>query len=215
MPDIFIDKSPDQSAPHPRHHAMFPLASFADHPLGVHFSTQGDGEEIEMFLRRHFITNLPWIISTFLLMIAPPVVVPLLSPYLPIQIPTALSIVLIFFWYLAVLGGLFLTSFINWYFNVYIVTNERIIDVDFVNLLYREISSTRLNLIQDVTVRSGGVIRSIFHYGDVFIQTAGTQLNFDFHAVPEPEFAAHTIEKIMQEARLSEGRSELEESLEK
>jgi hypothetical protein len=114
-----------------------------------------------------------------------------------------------------VFGTIMLAGFINWFFNVYIVTNERIVDVDFINILYKQVSSTRLNLIQDVTVKTGGVVRAFFDYGDVFVQTAGTEANFDFHAVPHPQQVAHEIEKLMELARQSEGLSDLEEALKK
>lgn len=220
MPDIFVapkyqtsEVASVQPAHHPRPHAMNPLSAFVDHPKGLYFATQGKGEEVELFLRRHFVTNVPWVVFSITLLLIPPVLGPIIAPIFPFTIPTQLGLVLLAFWYLAVFGTVMLTSFINWYFNVYIVTNERILDVDFVNLLYREVSSTRLNLIQDVTVKTGGVVRAIFHYGDVFIQTAGTEVNFDFHAVSRPEIVAQTIERLMREQRQTEGLSELEKRM--
>ncbi|MBI4999751.1 PH domain-containing protein, partial [Candidatus Gottesmanbacteria bacterium] len=100
-------------------------------------------------------------------------------------------------WYL-VTFGFALVSFITWYFNVYIVTNERIVDVDFLHLLYKELSSTRIARIQDVTYKLGGVFRALFDFGDVFIQTAGTEPNFDFLAVPHPEAVVRKIAELME-----------------
>ncbi len=230
MPDIFIEKNPSkQFTPseeklvvekageaHAKHH-MFPLAAFAVDPDGVHFATQGESEEIHLFMRRHFITNLPWMIFSVILLL-----LPLLSGFFiggsisdTLHISANTFIILILFYYVVVFGLFILTSFINWYFNVYIVTNSRIVDVDFISILYREVSSTRLNLIQDVTVKTGGVLRAIFDYGDVFIQTAGTEVNFDFHAVPHPQEVAREIEKLMAKNRKKEGVSDLEEAIEK
>lgn len=233
MPDIFIEKNPSpnkveeieasgeesvvEKAPsaHARHH-MFPLAAFAVDPDGVSFATQGENEEIHLFMRRHFITNLPWIIFSAVLLL-----LPLLAGFFiggsisdALHLSANTFIILILFYYIVVFGLFILTSFINWYFNVYIVTNQRIVDVDFISILYREVSSTRLNLIQDVTVKTGGVLRAIFDYGDVFIQTAGTEVNFDFHAVPKPQEVAREIEKLMGKARKKEGASSLEEAIE-
>ena len=33
----------------------------------------------------------------------------------------------------------------------------------------------------------------IFHYGDVFIQTAGARVSIDFHSVPNPTTVADKI----------------------
>lgn len=221
MPDIFIAKEnqkPEEEmlseAIHSRH-SMFPLSSFARDPGGVYFATQGENEEIHLFLRKHFITNIPWIVLSILLLLFPPIIFFLFGNPIPAALPLSANtiVILTFFYYIVVFGMFMLASFINWYFNVYIVTNERIIDVDFVNILYREVSSTRLNLIQDVTMKTGGVVRAFFDYGDVFIQTAGTEVNFDFHAVPHPQEVAREIEKLMQKARKKEGISELEEAV--
>lgn len=196
---------------------MFSLASFAVDPIGVSFANQGENEQIHLFLRRHFITNIPWIVLSILLFFLPPFVFPLLEGVLPLppSIKPTYTLILVLFYYIVVFGGVVLASFINWYFNVYIVTNERIVDVDFIHILYREVSSTRLNLIQDVTVKTGGVIRAVFNYGDILIQTAGTEVNFDFHAVPRPQEVARGIDKLMRKARKEEGISELEEAIER
>jgi len=196
-------------------HSMFPLAAFADHPEGVFFANQGENEIIHLFLRKHFITNIPWIVASILLFLLPFFLFPYLGSLIPAVAPANLPLILGAFYYIAVFGAIVMASFINWYFNVYIVTNERVIDVDFVNILYREVSATRLNLIQDVTVRTGGVIRAIFNYGDVFIQTAGTETNFDFIATPHPQEVAREIEMLMEQARRVEGISEIEEALER
>lgn len=208
----------EASAPERAHlrRAMFPLAAFAMDPSGVSFATQGENEEIHLFLRRHFITNIPWIVFATIL-----IILPVFSPFLDSVVPFAnlltpkMSLVLLAFYYVVIFGTMILINFINWYFNVYIVTNERLVDVDFVNILYREVSSTRLNLIQDVTVKTGGVIRAVFDYGDVFIQTAGTETNFDFHAVPHAQQVAREIEKLMELARNKEGASDIEKAMER
>lgn len=211
MPDIFVNKIPhEEKLPKP----MFPLAEFALDPAGVHFATQGEKEKIHLFLRRHFITNIPWILFIAFLSVLPPVI----SPFMDIVLPTTFlssvnwAVVGLLFYYIIVFGFA-LVNFINWYFNVYIVTNQRVVDVDFYNIIYREVSSTRLNLIQDVTVKTGGVLKAIFDYGHVFIQTAGTEVNFDFHDVPYPQRVAREIENLMQSSRQKEGLSNLEESL--
>lgn len=206
MPDLFV--APKQKK------SMFPLAAFALDPEGVGFATQGEKERIHLFLRKHFITNVPWIFFSMLLLLLP-LIVAQLGGVLPFPgfFTPQLRFILTLFYYLAIFGFVIFVNFINWYFNVYIVTNERVVDVDFINIIYREVSSTRLNLIQDVTVRTGGVIRVIFDYGDVFIQTAGTEVNFDFHAVPHPQTVAREIEIFMQEARKREGTSPLEKQL--
>ena len=70
---------------HHARHSMFPLAAFAMDPKGVSFATQGDGEEIHHFLRRHLITNIPWIVFSALLLVLPLIIGPFLFTTLPLS----------------------------------------------------------------------------------------------------------------------------------
>ena len=100
-------------------------------------------------------------------------------------VPSNFRFVFVLVWYL-VSTAYILESFLTWFFNVYIVTDERIIDIDFYNLIYKEVSDANIDRIQDVTYKMGGVIRTLFNYGDVLIQTASEVPNFVFKAIPNP-----------------------------
>jgi membrane protein YdbS with pleckstrin-like domain len=179
-----------------------PVAAFATKPAGVRFETQTDEEEIMLLLRKHWITNIPWLILGILLILAP-----LVLKWFPLLdfLPTRFQLVAVIIWYLLTIFIIF-EKFLTWYFNVNIITDERIIDIDFNNLIYKEISDAKIDRIQDVTYKMGGAIRTLFHYGDVYIQTAGSEPNFEFLAVPKPEQVA----KILNELREEEEREFLE-----
>lgn len=183
-------------------HTHNPLAAYSYCPDNVSFETQDSQEKVILFLRKHPITNLPWILLAVLLAFAPAILTsfPLLS-FLPVNF----QFVALLLWYLVVTAFV-LESALTWFFNVYIVTDERIIDVDFLNLIYREITEAKIDKIQDVTHSVGGVVRTIFNYGDVVIQTAGTAQNLEFEAVPEPA----EVTKIIQELRIEEEQEVIE-----
>ena len=101
-------------------------------------------------------------------------------------------------WYLLTTIIIF-ERFLTWYFNVNIITDERIIDIDFNNLIYKEISDAKIDKVQDITYKMGGAIRTLFHYGDVYIQTAGTEPNFEFLAVPKPEQVVKILNQLREE----------------
>ena len=90
-----------------------------------------------------------------------------------------------------------LVEFLLWYFTVSIVTSERIIDIDFVNILQKKFAETRIDRIEDVTMRTGGFVRALLDAGDVFVQTAAKEAVFQFDAVPHPEKVVRTINKLM------------------
>lgn len=93
--------------------------------------------------------------------------------------------------------ALFLQSFIDYYFDLGIVTTERVIDWDQRGLFHRTVSEHHLEVIQDVSARQRGVLQTFFGYGDVFVQTAGTEPNFEFQAVPDPGEISAKINELV------------------
>jgi len=183
-------------------HFYGPLSSFCHFPLGVKFISKDSKEEIVLFLRRHWTTNIGWILISVILLFSPVVLdsFPILS-----FLPGGFQFIAVAIWYMVVVAYV-LESFLGWFFNVCIITDERVFDVDFVNLIYREITDANLDQIQDVTVRMGGAIRTIFNFGDVIIQTAGEVPRIEFTAVPNPDKVA----KILRELRVEEETEKME-----
>ncbi len=184
--------------------APSPLAAFIPLPKKVKFETQEKEEKVILFLRRHWLTNIPWIAIVFLAFLAPFSLtkVPLLE-----FLPARFQLVTVMIWILMILGFIF-DRFLSWYFNVFIITDERVVDVDFFSLVYREISQAKIANIQDVTYKSGGLFRTIFDYGDVFIQTAAEKLTVECESVPQPSKVVKILNKLIleEEQEKIEGR---------
>ena len=102
--------------------------------------------------------------------------------------------------------GYALESFLTWFFNVFIVTDERLIDVDFLSLIYKNITAAKLDNIEDITAETGGAIRSIFNFGTVKVQTAGSQPEIEFEDVPQPA----KVTRLLNELLLEEEREKIE-----
>lgn len=175
-----------------------PFAAFFAYPSNLTFSEQAEDESIVLLLRAHLITNVPWIIITLLALLFPLIAFPVMVSLgvLPI-IGASLSLVVTVFWYL----GTFTYAFLNllyWFFNVYIVTNERIVDIDWYSVVYRKVSSCQISKIQDVSATQVGALSGIFDFGDVDIQTAAEVDNFTFEKVPHPQLVSKKIQELMQ-----------------
>ncbi len=180
-----------------RHDHMGPLTVFAVNPDGVRFETQEETEEVILFLRQHLIVFFVPVVIIALLIIAPTILFPLIPALnLPVSLPSSYIVIGTLFWYLATFGFA-LVSFLRWFFNIYIVTNKRVVDIDFKYLLYKEFSEARIEKIQDLTYRSGGIIAALFNYGDVLVETAGEVPNIEFDKVPRPEKVVQTISELM------------------
>lgn len=181
-----------------------PLAAFVALPSNIEFETQAKEEKIILLLRRHWVTNVPWFLMAVLMALAPLLlrVVPLLD-FMPVRF----QLVAIAMWYLVILAFIF-EKFLVWFFNVYIITDERIVDVDFISLVYRRITDAQIDKIQDITYKTGGLLRSIFDFGDIYIQTAGQKLEIEFESVPKPDKVVRVLNQLIEEEELEkiEGR---------
>ncbi len=171
-----------------------PLSAYLYKPDGVNFETKRKNEEVVLFLRRHLITNVPWIMIAVLMLLAP--IVLFSFPILDF-LPPKFQFVSVLAWYL-ITAAFVLENFLIWFFNVGIVTNKRLVDIDFNSLLYKEVSDTELSQIQDVTYNMTGAIRAIFNYGDVFVQTASEKPNIEFLAIPRPDEVVKTLQKLRE-----------------
>lgn len=165
--------------------------SFCIYP-NIQFESQMPDEQVVLVLRKHPFTQISWIFTAVVLFFLPFIGNLFISSYLtPSQLIFAN-----FFWYSGVFSYVFL-NLISWIFNVGIITTRRIVDVDFSNVLYKEITVTVLSKIEDSTEKSAGFIGSLFNFGDVFIQTAGSTENIEFLDVPKPNEVVGIINNLM------------------
>ncbi len=161
--------------------------------IDVRFEDQKDGEIVLLLLRKHWLTNLGWLILGALLF-----VVPLIFKDFPALAILPLKYRLLVFtgWYLLLIAYLF-EKFLGWFYNVGIVTNQRVVDIDFYGLLYKEISVAELDKIQDVTQKQVGAIRTVFNFGNIIIQTAAETQTLEFEDIPHPGKVAELLNDLV------------------
>jgi hypothetical protein len=183
-------------------HTHNPLTAYCFYPDKIHFANADAEEKIVAILRKHPITNLPWIITIFLMILTPA-----FFPVLPFvgSVPELYSLVFTLIWYLVTMAVV-IEKFLNWFFNVDLITDERILDVNFHNIMYREITAANIDEIQEVTIKPMGGIASFFDYGDVYIQTAAEIPRIVFYKVPHPE----KVERILRELGIEEQIEKIE-----
>lgn len=176
------------------------FSSLSVFPKGTRFEALDQQEEIVMLLRPHIITNLWWVVIASVLLF-----VPALWPALPVisLLPGNYLFVITLFWYALILSFVF-EQFIMWFFSVNIITDERIMDVDFFGLLFKHVSVSQLDKIQDVNYFQKGVMGSFFNYGNVLIQTAAEVTQFVFNNVPNPDRVTKVISELIQQERQEE-----------
>lgn len=173
----------------------------------------GENERLIIFLRRHwinlFIQLLPFIIIALILFAA----YILLGYFANIKIVDPLEWQFV---HLAVaFFSLFLWSFVfvvflDYYLDVWIVTDCRIVNIEQKGLFRREISELRLDNVQDLTTEITGIIPTFFDFGDLYVQTAGKRERFQFKNIPHPErvrdvilILSEDVEKLNLKSQIS------------
>jgi uncharacterized membrane protein YdbT with pleckstrin-like domain len=100
----------------------------------------------------------------------------------------------------------FFLIWIDYYFDVWIITDRRVVNIEQKGLFNRQVSELELLRIQDITTEVTGVIPTILNYGDVFIQTAGENPRFIFRQVSDPYGIKDTLMNLQKKRSREESR---------
>lgn len=100
-----------------------------------------------------------------------------------------------------VLGGtsLGVRTLLVWALNAFVLTDERIVDIDQRGFFTTVVSSARYEKIQDVSYAVRGFWQTVFHLGTVEVQTAGTELRLALAGVREPKRIQERISGLVAE----------------
>lgn len=168
------------------------------------FPGQHEGEKIELVIRKHKITLLPPALYIILMAIMPPVFYTFIAPQTfsaflenPYQ---RIFILLSLIYY----GFLWVAAFVIWvdyYLDIWIITNERILDVEQRGFFNRVVSELDLERIQDITSQVNGMLATMFGFGDIHIQTAAEEKRFKLKSVPHPVTIRKKIAELYGKAR--------------
>lgn len=177
--------------------------AFLDLPPKIRFADQEEGEQIELFLRQHWITNVPWLLTTIFLIFLP-IGLDYLNKVMGLvqisQIPLEVQLSGWILWYMLVTAYV-LGKMLGWYFNIYIVTNLHLVDINFHNLLNRDITEVRLDDVESAKAQVKGVLGALFNFGDLIIETAAERQQIHFGLVPKPDFVKERIQDLQEKQK--------------
>lgn len=158
-------------------------------------------EKMVLILHRHWWALLREIIGVLLIFLAPFIAVPVIAS-LVAQAPNAANIGAVVGFlgasWLLICWHLLFTRWTDYYFDIWIITNWRIIDVDLQGLFKIDVATLLdLDHIQDITTQSDGIVANILNFGNIEIQTAGTKREFTFDDAPNPR----SVERVIRSAQ--------------
>lgn len=182
--------------------ALF-FPAFFDHPENIRFSEQEADEKIELFLRQHWFVNVGWILLALFALFLPIIVLQLditLNTNYFLNVPIGIVIGGLIIWYLLVTAYI-MEKFLFWYFNIYILTNYHLVDVNFHNLLNRDITEAGIENVESASSKISGIIGSLFNFGDVIVQTAAENQQITFLKVPFPDVVSDRINDLRMDKK--------------
>jgi len=171
-----------------------------------HFSGQKEGERIILVVRRHWFNvfqNLFSILLMILLLFGGYFYLPLLFPLFQ-KAPYDSIFLFLENLFAMVVFILFFLVWIDYYLDVWIITDKRVVDVEQKGLFNRNVSELELKNIQDITTEVSGIIPTFLNFGDVHIQTAAEKTRFHFKQIGDP----YSIKDILMNLRKKESRED-------
>jgi len=162
-----------------------------------------ENEKIVLMKRRHWFVIFAEAITFALMALLPVVGIIILTTIFPEIIdslfPYIAFIAFCFFAWLILIWMLFFIAWTNYYLDILLVTNKRIIDIEQIGLFSRDVAELRLENIQDIKVEAVGIIQSFLKMGNLHIQTAGQNKEVSFKNIPQAYEVKNVISKHYDE----------------
>lgn len=163
------------------------------------------GEHVVIQVRKHWfvfaLSLLPYAILA-LIPLAIPTLLKLAPPLEPlasgIDFSTPLGHAALGVWLLVMWTGAW-SSFTRYFLNLWVLTNQRVVEINQRTYFNRQVSSVLLNRVQDVTTDVRGILFSLLGIGTIRVQSAGATNEFDMTGIYAPERMRDLILKYVPE----------------
>ncbi|MSU76220.1 hypothetical protein EXS54_01985 [Patescibacteria group bacterium] len=152
-------------------------------PFDITIQNQADDEEIIKVWRHHPFTLIKPVLKVAAFLLVPLALFVITGP----SMFTSPVLFVLFLLIIAMSGTFAAFQWVSWYGDVYVLTNYRIVDVEQDGFFHRNFSETMLNNIQDISHEVSGVPQTVFNYGNVLVQTAGSIANISLDDIGNPQ----------------------------
>lgn len=164
-----------------------------------------EGEQNLKVIRRHWFVILPVLLGTVVLAFAPCLLYKLftsdllgLNQAIRDSVLNSIDSWKVFGYsiWLLILWVVFFMEWTDYYLDLWIITDRRIIDVEQKGFFHREVTSFAYNQIQDITVETKGLLETFLKFGTLHIQTAGHNRDIIIKSAQNPEEARSLVLKL-------------------
>ncbi len=162
------------------------------------FPGQLPGEKVISILRRHQIVLLGFALYLVIMISLPFFIYNIFDFVFGVSLNGTIRAIFFFLVGLHLLFTNILGFFvlIDYYLDVWIITNQRILSIEQKGLFNRVINEVRYERIQDITSVVPGLIATYFKYGDILIQTAAEKERMILKQIPDPIETRRQISEI-------------------
>lgn len=159
------------------------------------FPGQKPGEQIRLLVRKHWIIDVR-IFAIFFVLAVAPITIIIIIPFLLGNVEFNDAFLLSALGVLVYMLLMLLVTYVKWLneeLDLIIVTNERVVSHDQINLFHRQISETNISQVQDVKGVEHGLLGHLLDYGKLSIQTAAKDIVFCIDHIDKPYDCARVI----------------------
>lgn len=99
---------------------------------------------------------------------------------------------------LLVTGCVAFVHWFNWRYDLYVITDRRVVDSTRLFPLKKRLAEAQLDRVQDTSYEKNGLFANLFNYGSIVIQTAGEADNFVWNGMPDPVRAQAIVREAVE-----------------
>lgn len=172
------------------------------------FKEQFDDEEVLLVFRKHPVVMRKGLVIASVALLLGPLYTLLLLTIHKDNPPTPAFFGLSFLVSMALAVIVFMPFWIGWHFSVYIVTDQRLIQISQRGLFHRSMVGLGLNQIQMVNYEIAGLQETLLGYGTIMIQTFVGSLTI--HEVHKPAVIQKELLEILREQGINASSSPMD-----
>ncbi len=154
-------------------------------------------EQVIAIFRKHpffiWMTGLKYIVLALL-----PAV---MSGFVGQILPIASLAMPLYFAFLIILWLMFFIEWTDFILDTWILTDDRLVNVEQIALFNRRVSTLSIDRIQDVTIAQSGLLDSFLGIGMLLIQTAGEEDEFKIVGIKDPTGVKELIMETYQQSK--------------
>ena len=161
------------------------------------FPTQKSGEQIVLILRKHwFVLAWPFFKGVALILLV--LFLPLFGK-LGFYIFNSAFLTFIYLAWIVFWGNYIVYEYLNWYRDRFIITSQRVVNIDQKSMFRRRVSEIELDHIQDISHEINGVSATSLGFGNVILSSAGGD-NIELRDIAQPAEVQDLLFKLVKEA---------------